>query len=76
VDVIATHGAGKDSESANWESVVEELRSLIARRDAKDVLDYLEREVRPLLGVLPDDESGELLEILDDLANAVRDGLT
>jgi hypothetical protein len=39
-------------------------------------LDYLEREVRPLLSVLPDDESGGLLEILDDLANATRDGLT
>ena len=66
----------QSSESANWESVIEELRSLVARRDANDVLGYVEREVRPLLSVLPDDESGGLGEILDDLANAVRDGLT
>jgi predicted secreted hydrolase len=76
VDVLAIQVARAGSESANWESVIEELRSLVARRDAKDVLDYLEREVRPLLSVLPDDESGGLLEILDDLANATRDGLT
>ena len=76
VDVLATQVARNDSESANWESAIEELRSLIARRHAKDVLDYLDREMRPLLDVLSDDESGELLEILDDLANATREGLT
>jgi len=76
VDVLATQFARQDSKSQNWESAIEELRSLIARRDAADVLDYLDREIRPLLSVLSDDDSGELLEILDDLANATREGLT
>ena len=76
VDVLATQFARQDSKSQNWESAIEELRSLIARRDAADVLDYLDREIRPLLSVLSDDDSGELLEILDDLVGAVRDGLT
>jgi hypothetical protein len=51
VDVLATQVARKDSESQNWESAIEELRALIARRDATDVLDYLDREMRPLLSV-------------------------
>jgi predicted secreted hydrolase len=76
VDVLATQLALKDSASQNWDSAIEELRSLVARRRAKDVLDYLDREMRPHLNALSDDESGELLEILDDLANATREGLT
>ena len=76
VDVLATQLARKDPESQNWESTIEELRSLIARRDSADALAYLDREMRPILTALPDDDSGELLEILDDLADAVREGLT
>ncbi len=76
VDVLATQVARQGSESENWEPAIEQLRSLVARSDTKEVLDYLDREIRPLLSVLPDDESGGLLEIFDDLANAARDGLT
>jgi len=76
VDVHATQVTRKDSGSQNWESAIEELRALIARGDSTDLLDYLDREMRPRLSALSDDDSGELLEILDDLAGAVREGLT
>jgi predicted secreted hydrolase len=76
VDVLATQVTRKDSGSQNWESAIEELRALIARGDSTDLLDYLDREMRPRLSALSDDDSGELLEILDDLAGAVREGLT
>jgi predicted secreted hydrolase len=76
VDVLATQLARTDSYSETLESAIEELRSLIARRHTQEVLDYLERELRPLLNTLSDNESGELLEILDDLADVVREGLT
>ncbi|WAC94465.1 lipocalin-like domain-containing protein [Mycobacterium sp. Aquia_213] len=75
VDVLATQLARSDSAPENLDSAIDELRSLIARRHTKDALDYLDREMRPLLNVLSDDESGELLEILDALADAVREGL-
>jgi predicted secreted hydrolase len=73
VDVLATQVACGHPESRELESALEELRSLIARQDAKDVLDYLDREMRPLLDALSDAESSELLRILDDIAAAVGD---
>ena len=50
--------------------------SLIARRVSTDVLDYIDRTMRSMLTALSDEHSGELLEILDDIAGAVREGLT
>ena len=76
VDVLATQAARQCSESEKWEPAIGQLRSLVARHDAKEVLDSLDREIRPLLSDMSDEDSGGLLEILDDLANAVRDGLT
>jgi len=76
VDVLATQVAREDAESWKWEPAIEELRALIARRVSTDVLDYIDRTMRPMLTALSDEHSGELLEILDDIAGAVREGLT
>jgi predicted secreted hydrolase len=76
LDVLATLVARTQPESAEWESALEELRSLMAGRDATDVLGYLDAQLRPLVDALSDGGSGELLRILDDLCDAVRAGLT
>jgi predicted secreted hydrolase len=73
VDVLATQVARGHSESAELESALEELRSLIARRHAKDAVDHVDRRMRPLVGALSDGDSSELLEILDDISAAVGD---
>ena len=53
-----------------------EARTLIARRDTDSTLAHLNGQVRPLLAALPEQASVELIAILDDLVNAVTNGLT
>ena len=75
IDVLATQIAAGDADSAALGAAIDEARSLIARRGNQSTLHQLDRQVRPLLAALPDKVAGELLEILDNLADAVRNDL-
>ena len=75
IDVLATQIAYSGAGSEALGSAVDRARSLIAGRDKPDALDYLDRQVRALLTALPDEVAGDLLEILDDLADAVLNDL-
>jgi predicted secreted hydrolase len=72
VDVLATQICSAGAQSAELSSGIDELRALIAGRDNPTTLTFLDDRLRPLLAALPDDVSGELVEILDGLADAVR----
>ncbi len=73
IEVLATQIASGDAESAALTSAVDEARSLIARGDNPATLDFLDRQLRALVSELAD--SGDLLEILDHLGDAVRNDL-
>ena len=75
IDVLATQIAAGDADSEALAAAIDEARSLIARRGNQSTLHQLDRQVRPLLAALPDKVAGELLEILDNLADAVRNDL-
>ncbi len=75
IDVLATQIAANRAQYAALSTAVNEARSLIARRDNSITLAFLDRQVRPLLAVLPDEVAHELMEILDALADAVRNDL-
>ena len=72
IDVLATQisAAGADSEALT--AAVDEARSYIARGHNQATMEFLDRRVRPLLLELPDELAGDLLEILDNLTEAVR----
>jgi len=69
IEVLATQvtAAGADSEALK--SAIDEARAHIARRDNAVTVEFLDRRVRPLLA------DADLLEILDDLTDAVRNDL-
>lgn len=69
IDVLATQvtAAGADSEALA--SAIDQARSHIARGDNTVTVEFLDHRVRPLLA------GGDLLEILDDLTDAVRNDL-
>ena len=71
LEVLETRISETDSDSTELTSEIAEARSLVARRDNPSTLAHLERRLRPLLAALPDAVSGQLCEILDDLAHAV-----
>ena len=65
IDVLATQVAAAGADSEELTSAIGEARSHIAHGDNPVTLEFLDRRVRPLL-------AGDLLEILDDLTDAVR----
>lgn len=69
IDVLATQISAAGADSAALTAAVDEARSHIARGDSAVTVDFLDRRVRPLLA------GGDLLEILDDLTDAVRNNL-
>ncbi len=71
IDVLATQIAAAEADSEALTSAIDEARSHIARGDNEATVEFLDRRVRPLLAA---DES-DLLEILDDLTDAVRTDL-
>jgi hypothetical protein len=75
IDVLVTQAAAARADSDELGSVLDEARSHIARRNNQATVDFLNQEVRPLLAALPDEDAGELLELLGDLTDAVRNGL-
>lgn len=72
VDVLETQISSAGAESTELASALGEVRSLIARRDNPATVSFLDERLRPLLAALPDNVSGELTEVLDALAEAVR----
>lgn len=74
VDVLATQLAACGAESPALTSALDELRALVMRSDDK-ALDHLDRRVRPLLAALPDEVAGDLLELVDNVAEAIRNGV-
>jgi predicted secreted hydrolase len=75
IDVVATQIASGEADSEALRSAIDEARTLIARTDNQATLEYLDLRVRPLLVALPDEVAGDLVEILDDLTDAVRNDL-
>lgn len=72
VDVLATQISSAGADSAELTSAIVEVRSRVAQRDKPATLKCLDRRLRPLLTALPDDVSGDLIEVLDALAEAVE----
>jgi predicted secreted hydrolase len=72
VDVLVTQAAAASADSDELGSALDEARTLVARRDNPATVDFLDRQVRPLLAALPDEDAGELLDIVANLADAVR----
>jgi predicted secreted hydrolase len=72
IGVLATQIAAGHAESEALTAAIDEARTRIARRDNPATLEFLDRQVRPLLLALPDDVAGDLLTLLDNLADAVR----
>jgi hypothetical protein len=72
IDVLATQVAAANADSDELGSALDEARSHIARRNNPATVDFLDRQVRPLLAALPDVDAGELLDILANLTDAVR----
>jgi hypothetical protein len=72
IDVLATQVAAAHADSDELGSALDGARSHIARRNDAVTLDFLRDELRPLVAVLPGDE---LLELLGDLTDAVRNGV-
>jgi len=75
IDVLATQIADGGAGSEALTSAIDEARSHIARRDTPATVEFLDRRVRPLLLALPDKVADGLLEILDNLTDAVRNDL-
>lgn len=73
IDVLATEITAAGADSAALATAVEDARSHIARGDNGATSEFLDRRLRPLVVALPD--AGYLVEILDDLIDAVRDGV-
>jgi predicted secreted hydrolase len=72
VDVLATQVAALDAGSPALTAALDQARSHVARGHDQATLDYLSREVRPLLTGLADVRAGELMDILANLADAIR----
>jgi predicted secreted hydrolase len=76
IEVLATQITAGHAESEALSMAIDEARTHIARRDNPATLEFLDRQVRPLLLALPDDLpadlAGDLLTLLDNLADAVR----
>jgi predicted secreted hydrolase len=75
IDVLATQVAAVGADSEALTSALDEARAHIARRNAQATVDFLDRQVRPLLAELPDDAAGDLMDILASLTDAVRNDL-
>ncbi|MDT5388611.1 MAG: hypothetical protein QOE04_2252, partial [Mycobacterium sp.] len=75
IDVLATQVAAVHADSDALTSALDEARAHIARRNARATVDFLDRQVRPLLTALPDETAGELMDILASLTDAVRNDL-
>ncbi|MCB0941351.1 MAG: secreted hydrolase [Mycobacterium sp.] len=75
IDVLATQITAAGARSEPLTAAVAEARSHIAHGDNQTTVDFLDGRVRPLLAALPDEVAGELIAILDDLADAVRNDL-
>jgi predicted secreted hydrolase len=75
VDVLATQIVSAHAESEKLSSAIDEARSLIARRDNQKTLEFLDRQLRPLIVVLPDTVAADLLEVIGSLDEAVRNDL-
>jgi predicted secreted hydrolase len=75
VDVLATQLAASGAESPALAAALDELRARVVRRGDRAALDHLDRQVRPLLTALPDEVAGDLLELVADLTDAVRNGV-
>jgi predicted secreted hydrolase len=75
IDVLATQVTAVGADSGALTSALNEARAHIARRNTQVTVDFLDRQVRPLLAGLPDEDAGELLDILASLTEAVRNEL-
>jgi hypothetical protein len=69
IDVLATQIAAAGAGSEAVTSAIDAARAHITRGDNEATVEFLDSRLRPLL-------AGDLLEILDDLADAVRNDLT
>lgn len=74
VEVLATQTAACDG-SEELMATLRDARSYVIRRNDQASLDFLERRLRPQLAALPEDAAGQLIPILDDLAEAIRNGI-
>ena len=75
IDVLATQITFNNADADAFNSAIAEARSLIALRDNPATLDFLDLRLRPLLAALPDEIARELIDILNDVADAVRNNL-
>jgi predicted secreted hydrolase len=71
VDVLATQIAASNADSEALTAAIDEARTRIARRDNPATLEFLNRQVRPLLLAQPDG----LLTLLDHLGDAVQNDI-
>jgi len=69
IEVLATQVSAAGADSEVLTPAIDEARAHIARRDNAVTVEFLDRRVRPLLA------DADLLEILDDLTDAVRNDL-
>ena len=69
IDVLATQIAAGGADAEPLTSAIDQARAHISRGDNEATAEFLESQFRPLLAGV------ELLEILDDLTNAVRNDL-
>jgi predicted secreted hydrolase len=69
IGVLATQIAAGGADAEPLTAAIDQARAHISRGDNEATVEFLESQVRPLLAGI------ELLEILDDLTNAVRNDL-
>ena len=69
IGVLATQIAAGGADAEPLTAAIDQARAHISRGDNEATVEFLESQVRPLLAGV------ELLEILDDLTNAVRNDL-
>jgi predicted secreted hydrolase len=75
IDVLGTQITANGVESDDLTSALDEARTRVARRDNPATLEFLDRQMRPLLLALPGGVADDLVTLLDNLSDAVRNDI-